>query len=73
MYGVKTLIWYPSCFAFKRTPLLLRGFLRLVVDPVQWEICGINSCGERRYRAVERYRSINFVGINTERGGELVL
>jgi hypothetical protein len=24
------------------------------VDPVQWEICGIDSCGERRWRAAER-------------------
>ena len=29
-------------------------FLEPEVDLVQWEICGINSCGERRWRAAER-------------------
>ena len=55
MYRVKTYIWYQSCFGFKGTPLLLRGFLlRPMVDPVQWEICEIDSSGERRWRVVER-------------------
>jgi len=26
LYGVKTYIWYQSCFGFKGMPLLLRGF-----------------------------------------------
>ena len=55
LYGVKTYIWYQSCFGFKGTPLLLRGFLvGPVVDPIPWEIYEIDFGRERRWRAMER-------------------
>jgi len=37
-----------------RVCLFCRGvFSGPMVGPVQWEICGINSCGERRWRVLE--------------------
>ena len=46
---------FDGLFRLQGDAFVVEGFfLRPVVDPVQWEICGIDSCGERIWRAAKR-------------------
>ena len=55
MFRVKNLHLVSELFQLQGDAFAAEGFLLgPEVDPIQWEICGIDSCGERIWRAVER-------------------
>jgi len=52
--GLKPTFGIRAILAPRRHLCYLWVFIKPMVDPVQKDICEIDSCGERRWQAVER-------------------